>query len=223
MTSKKRTATSANDASKLKPPASDRPLGWIWLLPVFIILGIMFFGRDQRVDSSAIGKPAPKIELTRLSTSPTLDGFSGESIDTIQGELNELPSDHVTLVHFWGTWCGPCRMEYPHLSEMVQSLESNPNFQFLSISCESGPNETFLGLAKKTEEYLNQIDASTHVYADPNGATRKSAADRLGQPSMAYPTTILVDKSGVIREVWQGYGVNAVDEMEASVKKLLAE
>ncbi|TWU41176.1 Thiol:disulfide interchange protein TlpA [Novipirellula aureliae] len=221
MTSKKDLATPSSDRSTGKSPSNERPLGWIWLLPVLVILGIMLFGRNQGLDDSAIGKPAPKIELIRLSTSPTIEMSNGGSMDISNRELDQLPSDCVALVHFWGTWCGPCRMEYPHLSEMVESLGSNPKFQFLSISCESGSHETFSGLAEKTEDYLNQIGASTHVYADPNGATRKSAADRLGQPAMAYPTTILVDESGIIREVWQGYGANAVHEMEVCVKELL--
>ena len=38
-----------------------------------------------------------------------------------------------------------------------------------------------------------------------------------------YPTTVLLDRSGIIRAVWVGYIPGSEREMETVVSKLLAE
>ena len=49
-----------------------------------------------------------------LTLSATLSGAPFESARTIDGaQFN--PSGHVTIVHYWATWCAPCRVEMPIL------------------------------------------------------------------------------------------------------------
>ncbi|TWU37318.1 Thiol:disulfide interchange protein TlpA [Novipirellula artificiosorum] len=186
------------------------------MVPVILVAGLVFVSRTKTTlpsgqDSAAIGESAPELDLLRLTSDP----------DPIT--LEQLVPGKVTLIHFWGTWCGPCKMEYPHLSETVAKLEANPQFEFVSISCESGSSETYDHLKQKTYEFLNKIQASTEVYADPYGVTRSSAAERMQQSAMYFPTSMLVDQEGIIRGVWQGYAPEAVAEMEAAVMRLLSE
>src|SRR5689334_2678161 len=49
----------------------------------------------------ATGQAAPEIEL------PTLAG-PGIKLSTLRG--------HPVVVTFWGTWCPPCRTEFPELT-----------------------------------------------------------------------------------------------------------
>lgn len=37
------------------------------------------------------------------------------------------------LINLWASWCGPCRAEMPHLSELYKSLSDRPDIQFLMI------------------------------------------------------------------------------------------
>ena len=49
-----------------------------------------------------------------ISLSATLSADPFQSARTIDGaQLN--PSGHVTIVHYWATWCAPCRVEMPIL------------------------------------------------------------------------------------------------------------
>ena len=43
----------------------------------------------------------------------TKDGDTGETIDPTQ-------TGKVTVINFWGTWCGPCVSEMPHLEELAE-------------------------------------------------------------------------------------------------------
>ncbi|MFZ8934766.1 MAG: TlpA family protein disulfide reductase [Bacteriovoracaceae bacterium] len=44
-----------------------------------------------------------------------------------QGELQDLlPKDSKgVLVHFWGTWCGPCEEELPSFMKLIESQKEN--------------------------------------------------------------------------------------------------
>ena len=132
-----------------------------------------------------------------------------------------MARDKVTLIHYWGTWCGPCMMEYPHLASLVDRLETNPAFEFISISCESGPGETYEGLWQKTNDYFQSEGIAGDAFADPQGISRRSAADRLERRSMFYPTTILVGPDGRIEGVWEGYSPESVDQMGSLTESLI--
>ncbi len=55
-----------------------------------------------------IGDPAPKLQ-------------AGE---WVQGEpVKEFDKDHVYVVEFWATWCGPCKATIPHLDELHEKLK----------------------------------------------------------------------------------------------------
>lgn len=182
----------------------------IGLLVVFIALALNFL-TPPRIGTVAVGvgEPAPDIELVRLS-------FEGD----LQFQT-QLDPDCVSLVHLWGTWCGPCRQEYPELDAMVRDRRQFGALSFLSVSCESG-NETMAGLTTKTQDYLRSIKAETTAYADSNGTTRRSLMKRLRQENIFYPTTVVIDQQGVIRGVWQGYDPDGVNQMRATINSLWA-
>ncbi len=163
-------------------------------------------------DSPAVGKPGPEVDLVRLSDDATWD------------QAAPLQDGQVTLVHFWGTWCGPCRMEYPHLSEMTAQLSDDRRFRFISVSCESNNRETFNGLWLKTKDYFSQNAITDQmVYADPRGVTRTSLLDRLERPNLYYPTSVLVDGEGNIAGVWEGYTPSAVNQIRNVTDHLMAQ
>ncbi len=42
-------------------------------------------------------------------------------------------------------------------------------------------------------------------------------------PDLGFPTTVILDRNGIIQGVWLGYGRGAEAQMEDLIKKLLAE
>ncbi len=192
----------------------SRPRSLFWLVAILLLLAtsvvILRSGPSgsSGQDSPALGKRAPRLDLIRLSDEPFLD------------PLNSVPPGDVTLIHFWGTWCGPCKMEYPHLSTMANRMQTRPRFRFLSVSCEGG-QETLDGLRRKTQDYFTSENLGGVAYADPRGVTRRSAAERLERSSIFYPTSILVAADGTIAGVWEGYTPEAVEQMETMIVRLL--
>ena len=193
---------------------SNRETSIWWLaLPLLVVAFAFALLRgpgSSTQPSPAIGKPAPQIDLVRLGPDTNSDRFQG------------ITNGEVTLIHFWGTWCGPCKVEYPELDEVVRQLENIPEFRFLSVSCEGSSNETIGGLASKTAEFLRSGNMQTIAYADPKGVTRRSVAERLGLSSIFYPTSILVGRDGNIADVWLGYTPESVRQIESKIQQRLA-
>jgi len=87
----------------------------LWMLiPVaaFAGVGALFFaglGREdaQVLPSTLIDKPAPTFELP-----PLREGAPGLS-------TADLKKGEVTVVNVWASWCVPCRIEHPKLTELA--------------------------------------------------------------------------------------------------------
>lgn len=188
------------------------------LCGILILLALAFVIANRNAptletqNSPAIGKPAPQVDLVLLSDGPDLT------------RVDSTPGDTVTLLHCWGTWCGPCQMEYPELSEMTNELEKTYplRFEFVSVSCERGPDATFESLWIATRDFFDRARVQSKAYADPSGITRRSIAERLERDRLYYPTSILIDRKGDIAGAWEGFAPESVSEMESLALQLLA-
>lgn len=180
-----------------------------------ILVGIILMSRLPSTSVSigqvtiANGKPAPTIDLIPLTDSDSLTS------------LNELPLGKVILLHFWGTWCTPCKLEYPELAAMARQWESSSRFQFISVSCESNGSETLAGLKQKTIEYFESAEVKSFAYSDPLTITRRSLGERFERDSMFLPTSILIQPDGSIAGAWEGYSEGGVAEIDQAIKSLM--
>jgi thiol-disulfide isomerase/thioredoxin len=155
----------------------------------------------------------------------------GKSIETIQlRPLNKAAvpvdadkiRDHVVLINFWGTWCPPCRLELPHLVQAYRDLRKNRQMMFITVSCDD--SRELPELEQETEEYLRRNKfADLPTYTDPASETRTHIAELAGfGNSFSYPTTLIVDRAGVIRGVWIGVS-NQGAEVTANEQRALLE
>lgn len=141
----------------------------------------------------SLGDPAPQIDATFVKGSPVL--ISG--------------GDHVYIIEFWATWCGPCRVSVPHLTELQEKHEKQ-GLVVVGISDED-PNAV-MPFVKEMGDKMN------YRVAIDNG---QSTAYRYMAPfgAESIPHAFVVDKSGSL--IWHGHPLDS--SMERLVASLLKE
>ncbi len=198
-----------NDNAHATPGTATKLRSLLPLLAaaVFMLLGtlaLVYLGRDRAVILNA---PLGDFELL-----PLLSTDETPTIHSVQGK--------TVVIHFWGTWCGPCRSEYPEYAKLSSKYEEREEVQFLSVSCSPGREENMQQLAADTKSFLDEFGITMPIYSDPAAFTRGRLAMMMSQGGFAYPTTLVIDKQGVIRMVWRG----TVDmkELQGQIEKLIA-
>lgn len=158
-------------------------------------------------------KPAVGQTLNKLDLKPLAYAETPLSENDLQGK--------VTLLHFWGTWCGPCREEFPEFVELARELANNPAVQVISVSSSPGPEYDLSTLAEETRQFMDEFSAQVPTYADPAGLTRSQAGLLLPDASLTYPSTFLLDRQAMVVGVWVGYDPGGLDAVRKRVQAMV--
>ncbi len=166
-------------------------------------------GDADGVTHPAVGQPMGSFQLT-----PLVGDTHPVTLESLRGE--------VVLLNFWGTWCPPCMMEFPHLVEMNDRLKSDQRFRFVPVACGPGGSEVPAEeLRTETEAYVAKLETKLDVYSDPGAGARMSIVKSAQLSGFGYPTTVLLDRDGTIQGLWKGYAPGLESEMEKAINALL--
>lgn len=197
---------------EMQPAGSGNRIGHWLLLAALAVAAFAYtlfrpVGRNEH--AGAIGASLQRVQLASLTG-------AGEPV-----ELRNLQG-RVTVINFWGTWCPPCRAELPHVVALNNRFRDREPFQLFAVSCGAGRDSDLAELIEETTAFLHQQEFELPTYADPDAVTRMEVQEILGETSFSYPTTLVLDKTGVIRGVWVGYTPGEERDVESLVEKLLA-
>ncbi|MCI5077407.1 TlpA disulfide reductase family protein [Oricola sp.] len=118
-----------------------------------------------------------------------------------------LPVGEAAILHFWATWCGPCREELPGLASYAQALSDDGlRDRLIVIAVEPSPRE-------KIDRFLDDLGLAGFV-------TLQDRKNRSGPlfGLFGMPATILLDAEG--RVVGQHSG--PLDWDDAAIRTELA-
>lgn len=103
----------------------------------------------------------------------------------------------VTIVHFWGAWCNPCKRELPDLQKLVAQMKGQSDVAFVLLTIRESAAEGRRWLAAQKldlplyDSGLKSADDEYLKLADGNNIRDRDIA-------MVFPTTYVLDKHGIV-------------------------
>ena len=116
-------------------------------------------------------RPAPALKLNDM------DGNTYD-LSVAQGRWK--------FVHFWASWCGPCRKEMPSIQRMLERMQG-ASLEFVIVNVAESEDTVF--------SFLASVAPDIHSLLDSDGLATEQWQPR------GLPSTYLVDPQGNIRYV----------------------
>jgi peroxiredoxin len=114
----------------------------------------------------------------------------------------------VVLVNFWASWCGPCKVEMPHLNRLHDKYRAL-GVTLLGVNIDDDPRHGAATAARWGVKFPVLLDADKRV----------SRLYDLG----AMPSTVLIDRDGRVRFLHRGYREGMEQLYEQQLRELVKE
>lgn len=111
---------------------------------------------------------------------PTLDG-GAQNLRDYRGR--------VVVLNFWASWCGPCRAEMPDLQVAYEELRDRG---LVVVGINQGEAQ------ERAQSFVREFSLTFPILLDQGQDIGRQYGVR------AYPTTFIIDRKGVIRDVIVG-------------------
>lgn len=184
------------------PQSSSTRVFWLVIVIAAVVLGIYLLNSGSRGGASSPKalSAANRTEAPDLAVRDAKDPSKTVFLRSLKGK--------VAVLHFWATWCPPCRAEFPEFAKFAAGSAAEGSLVVLPISVDDS--------ADPVGPFLSKIPDRLTSYWDPG-----TVANALGVS--AIPTTIVLDKGG--RVAWVGRGVTdwSSKGVPAVVEKLSRE
>src|SRR5262245_55581016 len=150
---------------------------------VAIIVAAMLIGSRSGWDAIG-GGGVNRTLLPKVGT--MAPDFVTEDVYGNPVRLSQFRGQPVWLM-FWGSWCPPCRAEFPDIEAAYAQLEPE-GIQLIGVSLRESPLDAALFAAENKTTFL--------ILTDPDERDTRAA-----YPINNFPTHIFIDADGVIRAI----------------------
>ena len=206
-----------NDTSTAKkqkmPLAKKRKIFKIVLYSVMAVLlvgSLVYFNfihkNPERNEADLVGSVIVDMDI------PLYDESS-----LTENTFNPLENtDKITIINFWGTWCGPCVAELPHFDAIASEYKDYVTVFAVHSNRLSSDAVNFIN-----ENYPNSEIIFGRDFPNESGkiVDPEIYYTLLGGANNSYPMTVIVDEYGIIRAHFIGSITH--EELVSEVEKLI--
>lgn len=154
------------------------------------------FADDTPIVPLKLGDAAPQLKLSGWAKGTPVESFAAGT---------------VYVVEFWATWCGPCRMSMPHMSQL--QAEYGEKVRFIGITNEDLPTvEEFMKQPGENEQPWSEIIQYAIALDERQEAT---AAYMQASGQQGIPAAFVVGRTG--RVEWIGHPMGMDDPLREIV------
>lgn len=114
----------------------------------------------------------------------------------------------VVYLDFWASWCGPCAKSFPFMNRLHNKFKEH-GLRIVAVNVDEQQSDA--------EGFLTQQPASFPIAADSEQSCAKAF------DVQAMPSTYLIDRKGVVRQVHLGFRGSEAETLQTQVEALLAE
>ncbi|MGC3996663.1 MAG: TlpA disulfide reductase family protein [Anaeromyxobacter sp.] len=146
----------------------------------------------------------------RTRPTPALEGvaITGVAQDPAGHEVQLGGPGAVRVIDFFASWCEPCQKQLPALDRLAKAYAGQVEFRAVSFDVTRPALDAF----------LQDHGVGFPVLWAPGG---EGLATPLGVARL--PTTVVVDRAGVVRWVHEGYQHSDAERLKTQLDELLAE
>ena len=161
---------------------------------------------------------APAVAQDNITPSFTLRDAANKDFSVMvkDGQLMvgpkgaEVPKKAI-LVSFWATWCGPCKLEMPHVDALDKEF-ADKEFEGISISIDDARAYS------QARAYVKGRKFQFNALFD-----KESKVVSMYNPSKTLPYTVIIDQTGKIRHVHTGYNPGDEKKLKTEIQDILNE
>jgi peroxiredoxin len=152
---------------------------------------------------------AAKTSAATTSAGSAASDFTARDIEGKTVKLSSHLGKEVVLLAFCATWCEPCVAEFPHLRKLYEANKAK-GFVILAVAMD-GP-ETVANVPAFARR--NQVNFPMLTDEDSRIAS-------LYNPKKSAPLSVLIDRSGKIAAIREGYNPGDEEFVAQDVAKAL--
>ncbi|MCA1634511.1 MAG: TlpA family protein disulfide reductase [Acidobacteria bacterium] len=156
------------------------------------------------------GQPPPPAPPNPAQSDTLSPEVMNAEIETLDGKTIRLADykNKVVVLDLWATWCGPCRLEIPHLVEMSKEYASK-DVEVLGLTTEN----------PQTDEQKVRAFAREYSINYTLGWATGDLASKLMRGNYSIPQTFVIAPGGRVVAHYRGFSQNLPTMIRAALDK----